>query len=88
MYSILICQIFLSYNYLSKYGGNYMKKLQNPFTKVEVGGKFSVVRRFPENTKIPLIVLAFKMTLSALGLFKIAFFHCSKARVMKLEDCD
>ena len=38
----------------------FMRKLQNPFTKVEVGGKFSVVRRFPENTEIPLIVLAFK----------------------------
>lgn len=63
-------------------------RLQNPFTKVEVGGKFSVVRIFPENTEIPLIVLAFKMTLSALGLFKIAFFNYSKAKVGKPEDCD
>ena len=65
-----------------------MKKLQNPFTKVAICEKFSVVRRFPENTEISLIVLAFKMTLSALGLFKIAFFRDCPTKVMKLEDCD
>ena len=79
----------ISFNaYYFEHMEEFMRKLQNPFTKGEVGGKFSVVRRFPENTEIPLIVLAFKMTFSALGLFKMAFFHYSKARVMKLEDCD
>lgn len=65
-----------------------MKKLRNPFRKVAICEKFSVVRRFPENTEIPLIILAFKMMATTLGLFKLAFIDDGIGKVMKPEDCD